>query len=50
MGYNGYDLGFATPMMQHLAKNGIIFDSFYGEHLCTPARAALLTGNANISI
>jgi arylsulfatase A-like enzyme len=44
LGYNGFDLGFATKEIDELALDGIIFDSYYAEHLCTPARAALLTG------
>lgn len=44
MGYQDFDLSFTTPVMTSMAQNGIIMDSFYAQEVCTPARAALLTG------
>lgn len=45
MGYMGYDLSFATPFMDSMAQNdGVIFTSHYTQSVCTPARAALMTG------
>jgi arylsulfatase A-like enzyme len=48
------DLGFAdvgyrgsaikTPNIDKLATEGVRMDTFYGQAVCTPARAALMTG------
>jgi arylsulfatase A-like enzyme len=49
------DLGFAdvgfngakdikTPHIDRLAASGVRFESFYVQHMCTPTRAALMTG------
>lgn len=48
------DLGFAdlsfkgsdikTPNLDALAKSGIVLENYYGLHVCTPGRAALMTG------
>lgn len=48
MGYNdvGYmssDLKSITPIIDSLAESGIILQKYYSMHMCTPARAALLT-------
>ena len=46
----GYaDLGYQkskikTPNIDQLAKTGVQLESYYGLHVCSPARAALLTG------
>jgi arylsulfatase A-like enzyme len=34
-----------TPNLDRLAAEGVRFTDFYGENVCTPARAALLTGS-----
>jgi len=47
LGYN--DLGYRggqvkTPNIDKLAAEGVRLESFYGMPVCTPARAALMTG------
>jgi arylsulfatase A-like enzyme len=42
LGYRGSKI--RTPNIDSLAKNGVRLESFYGMPLCTPARAALMTG------
>jgi arylsulfatase A-like enzyme len=42
LGYRGSDI--ATPNIDALAAGGVRCESFYGQPVCTPARAALMTG------
>jgi arylsulfatase A-like enzyme len=42
LGYHGSDI--KTPNIDTLAANGVRLESFYGMPVCTPARAALMTG------
>lgn len=42
LGYRGSDI--KTPNIDALAKGGARLESYYGLPLCTPARAALMTG------
>ena len=45
LGYTGHPTT-ASPHLDHLARNGKVLTQFYaGGPLCTPSRAALLTGN-----
>src|SRR5271165_4533278 len=42
LGYRGSKI--KTPNIDALAKGGVCLESYYGLPVCTPARAALLTG------
>jgi arylsulfatase A-like enzyme len=42
LGYRGSDI--KTPNIDKLAEAGVRMDTFYGEPVCTPSRAALMTG------
>ncbi len=46
-GYNGHPI-LKTPNLDAMADNGLRFDRFYaGAPVCSPTRAAVLTGRAN---
>jgi arylsulfatase A-like enzyme len=42
LGYRGGEV--KTPNIDALAKEGVRLESFYGQQVCTPSRAALMTG------
>lgn len=42
VGYHGSDI--RTPNIDALARGGAVLDQFYSEPMCTPSRAALMTG------
>lgn len=42
LGYRGSQI--KTPNIDSLAQGGVRLESYYGLPLCTPARAALMTG------
>ena len=42
LGYRGGEI--KTPNIDKLANEGVRLESFYGEPVCTPSRAALMTG------
>ena len=44
IGYQSSDLPNATPHLSALALDGVRLDSYYGQQMCTPARATLMTG------
>ena len=46
--YNNGIMGYRTPNIDSLAKEGILFTDFYGENSCTAGRAAFITGQASI--
>jgi hypothetical protein len=50
IGYENYDLYFATPNLDSLARKGIVMDNYYALEVCTPSRASLLTGRYPLSI
>lgn len=43
VGYNGNPL-LQTPRIDGLAQTGVVFDQFYAQPVCSPTRAALMTG------
>jgi len=50
LGYQNYDLDFATPFLTTLAKKSIVMSNYYAQESCTPSRAALLTGRYPLTI
>lgn len=46
LGYTGSEI--STPNIDRLARQGVIFESFYVQRACSPTRAALLTGRYNM--
>ena len=42
LGYRGSEI--KTPNIDKLANEGVRLESFYGQQVCTPSRAALMTG------
>ena len=46
VGYHGSPI--ATPNIDALAESGVVLDRFYSQPVCTPTRAALLTGRAPV--
>lgn len=42
VGFHGSDI--ETPVLDSLARSGVQFDEFYAQPMCTPSRAAFLTG------
>ena len=42
VGFHGSDI--ETPVLDSLARAGVQFDEFYAQPMCTPSRAAFLTG------
>jgi arylsulfatase len=46
--YSGGLMGYETPNIDRLAKEGLKFQHYYGEQSCTAGRAAFLTGQHGI--
>jgi hypothetical protein len=42
VGYHGSDI--KTPNIDQLAQTGVKLEDFYAQQICTPSRAALMTG------
>ena len=50
IGYEDYYLSFVSPVITDLASNGVVISSYYAQEVCTPSRAAFLTGRYPLSI
>jgi arylsulfatase A-like enzyme len=46
--YNNGIMGYRTPNIDSIAKEGALFTDFYGQQSCTAGRAAFITGQAPI--
>ena len=46
--YNHGIMGYRTPNIDRIAKEGAMFTDFYGQQSCTAGRAAFITGQAPI--
>ena len=46
--YSGGLMGYETPNIDRIAREGIKFQHYYGEQSCTAGRAAFLTGQHGI--
>src|SRR5271168_3163847 len=46
--YNHGVMGYWTPNIDRIAKEGAMFTDFYGQQSCTAGRAAFITGQAPI--
>lgn len=44
IGYQSSDLGNVTTTLNKLAASGVTLENYYTLHMCTPARAAFMTG------
>jgi len=48
VGWNDKDASLATHYLQQLAEEGLILNQHYAHPVCSPSRAALMTGNQHI--
>src|ERR1700741_4754582 len=46
--YNNGVMGYRTPNIDRIAKEGALFTDWYGQQSCTAGRAAFLTGQSPI--
>ncbi|MBW4432551.1 MAG: arylsulfatase [Pelatocladus maniniholoensis HA4357-MV3] len=44
--YNRGIMGYQTPNIDRIAKEGVMFTDYYGENSCTAGRAAFITGQS----
>ncbi len=47
--YNLGMMGYKTPNIDRIAKEGALFTDFYGQQSCTAGRAAFITGQSRRS-
>lgn len=50
VGYASSDLSAMTPFMDGLMRDGVRISRLYGQQVCTPSRAAMLTGKLPIHL
>src|SRR5258708_11402550 len=46
--YNRGMMGYRTPNIDRIARDGAIFTDYYGQQSCTAGRAAFITGQSTI--
>jgi|GEM_PF-1919544 arylsulfatase A-like enzyme len=46
--YNRGDMGYKTPNIDRIAREGALFTTWYGQQSCTAGRAAFITGQSPI--
>src|SRR5258707_2598474 len=46
--YNMGQMGYKTPNIDRIGKEGALFTDWYGQQSCTAGRAAFLTGQAPV--
>ena len=46
--YNNGMMGYSTPNIDRIAKEGALFTDYYGQQSCTAGRAAFITGQSPI--
>src|SRR5258708_39084446 len=46
--YNRGDMGYSTPNIDRIGKEGAMFTCWYGQQSCTAGRAAFITGQSPI--
>src|SRR5262245_57562817 len=46
--YHRGDMGYSTPNIDRIGKEGAMFTSWYGQQSCTAGRAAFITGQSPI--
>ena len=46
--YHRGDMGYSTPNIDRIGKEGALFTAWYGQQSCTAGRAAFITGQSPI--
>lgn len=47
--YNRGDMGYSTPNIDRIGKEGVMFTCWYGQQSCTAGRAAFITGQGEVT-